>query len=127
MAVGAVEAAFGWYRPAARGSQLIRLMLERWADEEAAVTSSIGRGGLRRALVVVALTPVVAELTGFGAVETITERTRALSRPASRSSWAGSAARYVSVSLGAVLAAGWLGWATWMSILAVANPGLCVV
>lgn len=126
-AVGAVEAAFGWYRPAARGSQLIRFMLERWSDEEAAMTSSIGREGLRRALVEVAIMPVVSELTGFGAVDTITERARALSKPASRSSLAWSASSYVMVSLGAVLAAGSLGWATWMSILGVANPGLCVV
>jgi hypothetical protein len=127
LGVGAVEAAFGWYRPAARGSQLIRFMLERWSDEEAAVTSSIGREGLRRALVAVAMMPVVSELTGFGAVDTITERALALSRPASRLSPAGTASSYVMVSLGAVFAAGWLGWATWMSILAVANPGLCVV
>ncbi|HUP16395.1 MAG TPA: M56 family metallopeptidase [Acidimicrobiia bacterium] len=127
LAISAVEAAFGWYRPAARGSQLIRFMLERWADEEAAVTSSTGRDGLRRVLVTVAMTPVATELTGFGAVDTITERAQALSRPASRSSCAGSAATYIAVSLGAVLAAGWLAWATWMSILAVANPGLCVV
>ncbi len=127
LAIGAVEAAFGWYRPAARGVNLIRFMLERWSDEEAAVTSSTGRDGLRRALVVVAMTPVATELTGFGAVDTITERARALSRPAFRSSLVGSAASYVAVSLGAAASIGWLAWATWMSILAVANPGLCVV
>lgn len=127
LAVGAVEAAFGWYRPAARGSQVIRFMLERWSDEEAVVTSSIGRDGLRRALVAVAMTPIATELTGFGAVDTITERARALSGPEPRSSLAGTASSYVMVSLGAVLAAGSLGWATWMSILAVANPGLCLV
>jgi hypothetical protein len=127
LALGAVEAAFGWYRPAARGTHLIRFMLERWADEEAAVTSSVGREGLRRALVAVAMTQVAAELTGFGAVDTVSERAQALSRPASRSSWTGSAPGYVLVSLGAVLAVGGLAWATWMSILAVANPGLCVL
>lgn len=127
LAIGAVEGAFGWYRPAARGTNLIRLMLERWADEEAAVTNSTGRDGLRCVLVTVAMTPVATELAGFGAVDTITERARALSRPVSRWSWAGTAAGYVLVSLGAVASLGWLAWATWMSILAVANPGMCVL
>ncbi|MGI8518009.1 MAG: M56 family metallopeptidase [Acidimicrobiia bacterium] len=127
LAIGAVEAVFGWYRPAARGTNLIRFMLERWADEAAAETTSIGREGLRRVLVTVAIAPVAAELTGFGAVDTINERARALSRPGGRPSWAGRAAGYALVSLWAVLAAGGLGWATWMSVLAVANPGLCVL
>lgn len=127
LAIGAVEGGFGWYRPVARGVDLIRFLLERWSDEEAAMTSSIGREGLRRVLVTVAMTQVAAELTGFGAVDTITERARALSRPVCSSSWARRVAGYVLVSLGAVASFGWLVWATWMSIIAVANPGLCVL
>jgi hypothetical protein len=66
-------------------------------------------------------------VAGFGAADTITERAQALSMPPPHSRRALVAAGYLSVGLGAVASLGWLAWATWMSILAVANPGLCVL
>lgn len=127
LAVGAIEGAFGWYPLAARGTRMVRLALERWADEESAELIGDGRQGIRRALLAVTVALVDPAVAGFGSADTIAERARALSMPAPHSRWPCVAAGYLSVGLGAVVSLGWLAWATWMSMLAVANPGMCVL
>lgn len=127
LAIGAIEGAFGWYPLAARGARMVRLALERWADEESAEAIGDGREGLRRTLLAVTVAMVGPEVAGFGAADTISERVRALSMPAPHSRWPWVAAGSVSVGLGALLSLGSLAWATWMSILAVVNPGLCAL
>ncbi|MGH8957323.1 MAG: M56 family metallopeptidase [Acidimicrobiia bacterium] len=127
LATGAIEGAFGWYPLAARGARMVRLALERWADEESADTIGDGREGMRRTLLAATEALVAPEVASFGAADTISERAQALSMPAphSRSLW--GVVSNLSVRLGALVCLGWLAWATWMSMLAVANPGLCVL
>ncbi|MGH8925633.1 MAG: M56 family metallopeptidase [Acidimicrobiia bacterium] len=127
LAVGAVEAAFGWYPLVTRGVRMLRLALERWADEEAGKVTVAGRVGVRRALLAVTMVQLGSELAGFGAAETVAERARALLKPPPRSRMAFVAAGYLAVWSVALAALGSLAWATGMSLQAAATPGLCVL
>lgn len=82
LAAAFVDHAFAWFPAAGRSADTLRLALERWADEEAAVTCG-DRVAVRDALVAVATRLVVApSVAAFSAVETIGERLDALERDA---------------------------------------------
>lgn len=125
VALGAISSAFAWFPPARRAVAAVQFGLERWADEEAGESTN-GREGVRHALLAVTLARLGPEVAAFGS-DTIAERARALSGSPPRSSVLWAAAGYAIVSLAVVAAASSLAWATSMSILAVANPGLCVL
>lgn len=126
-ALSATTAAFSWFPPARLAVSKIRLALERWADEEAGEVAPRGRQGVRSALLEVALTGLDPEVSYFGSVDTISERAQALSDPPPRPSRLWVATGYVTVWAAALVATASLAWATGMSILAVTNPGLCVL
>lgn len=127
LALAGIELAFAWYPPAKRGAVMVRLALERWADEEAGETTGDGREGVRQALLGAAFRLVGRDVAAFGAADTLATRVRALDEPPPRSSPRWVAAGYLAVSVAGVMAVGSLGWAARMSILAVTNPGLCIV
>lgn len=127
LALAGIGTAFAWYPPARRGVLLVRLALERWADEEAGESTRYGREGVRRALLAAASALVVPEVAAFGSADTLAARVGALADPPPRSSPMWVATGYLVVWVVGVLASGSLGWAARMSILAVVNPGLCVV
>lgn len=127
MALAAISAAFGWYPLAARGDAMIRLGLERWADEEAGRSHQHGRPGIKKALVAAAFAEVAPETTGFGSAETVATRVSALDGQPPSSSSGLVAAGYATVGLATLAAAASLSWAAGMSFLAVTNPGLCVL
>ena len=122
-----IVSALRWYPPAVRGVAMVRLALERWADEEAGESTREGRQGVRRALLAATLTQVGPDVAAFGPADTVVARLRALSNPPPRSSPRIVAAGYFLVWLAGGTAAVSLGWASGMAILAVANPGLCVL
>ncbi|HET6950945.1 MAG TPA: M48 family metalloprotease [Acidimicrobiales bacterium] len=77
-----LEATFGWLAPARGSAMVLRLAVERWADEEAAGGPGADRPAVRRALVKsVALAPAAATPT-FSDVETIAARLDALAAAA---------------------------------------------
>ncbi|MPZ51365.1 MAG: M48 family metalloprotease [Acidimicrobiia bacterium] len=126
-ALAAVAAAFAWFPPTRWGVANVRLALERWADEEAGAVAPTGRQGVRSALLEVAWAGLGPEVASFGPVDTISERAEALSDPPPRPSRLRVVTGYVAVWVAALVATGSLAWATGMSILAVTNPGLCVL
>lgn len=127
LALAGIGSAFTWYPPARRGARMVRLALERWADEEAGEHTTNGRDNVRRALVSTAFALAGPEVAAFGSADTLMARVRALAAPPPRSSPVWVTAGYLTVWVTGVLAVGVLGWATRMSILAVTNPGLCIV
>lgn len=127
LALAGIGSAFAWYPPVGRGTVMVRLAMERWADEEAGESTSEGREGVRRALVAAAFRLIGPEVAAFGSADTLAARLRALAAPPPKSSPLWVTAGYLAVSAAGIMAAGSLGWAARMSILAVANPGLCVV
>ncbi len=127
LALAGIGSAFAWYPPARRGAVMVRLALERWADEEAGESTRHGRDGVRRALLATAFKLANPEVAAFGSADTLVARLRALAAPPPRSSPGWVAAGYLGVWVVGVAAVGSLGWAARMSILAVTNPGLCVV
>lgn len=127
-ASAAISSAFGWLPPVRSAGARVRLLLERWADEEAATVTAGGRAAVRRALLAVSLPGLAPEVAAFGSADTIAERVRALSESAPpRSSRRTVVAGYVTASLAVGVATGSLAWATAMTFLAVTNPGLCVL
>lgn len=106
---------------------MVRLALERWADEEAGENTTEGRDGVRRALMAAAFRLAGPEVAAFGSADTLEARVRALTGPPPRSSSWLVASGYLAVWVVGLMAAGSLGWAARMSILAVTNPGLCIV
>jgi beta-lactamase regulating signal transducer with metallopeptidase domain len=127
MVLAGIAAAFRWYLPAGRGAAMVRFGLERWADEEAGRFSPRGRLGLRNALLAAAFQPVVAEATGFGSADTVAARVRALTGPPPTSPRGLVAVGYAVIGLAGLTAVILLTWATRMSVLALTNPGLCVL
>lgn len=127
LALAGIGAAFAWYPPARRGARMVRLALERWADEEAGEHTTNGRDSVRRALQSAAFALVGPDVAAFGSADTLVARLRALAAPPPRSSPGWVTAGYLAVWVAGVLAVGVLGWTTRMSILAVTNPGLCIV
>lgn len=127
VALAGIESAFAWYPLAKQGAVMVRLALERWADEEAGECTDEGREGVRRALLAAAFKIVGRDVAAFGSADTWATRVRALDEPPPRAFPGWVAAAYLAVSVAGVLAVGSLGWAARMSILAVTNPGLCIV
>lgn len=127
LALVGIGAAFAWYPPAGRAARVIRLSLERWADEEASAHTTNGRDSVRRALLSAAFALVGPDVAAFGSADTLVARVRALTAPPPQSSPGWVTAGYLAVGVAGVVAVGVLGWTTRMSILAVANPGLCIV
>lgn len=78
--VAAITAALGWLPPVQTGSSRLRLALERWADEEAALTGGLGRQGVRDSLIEVVsrLMEVPAGAVGFGEAAMVGSRLQAL-------------------------------------------------
>lgn len=106
---------------------MVRLALERWADEEAGQHTTNGRDRVRRALLSAAFALAGPEVAAFGSADTLMARIRALAAPPPQSSPGWVTAGYLAVWVAGVSAVGVLGWAARMSILAVTNPGLCIV
>lgn len=80
MLASAVTAALGWLPPVHTGTDRLRLALERWADEEAALTVGLGRQGVRETLLEVLsrLLEVPVGAAGFGEASMVGNRLRAL-------------------------------------------------
>lgn len=113
LAVAAVvDGAFGLCPLVRRSTAVLRLALERWADEEAAGAVGGGRVAVRRALLQMTVSSLDPELAAFSATESIEERLAALETEPPRSALS---MRHLGVVLpagGMVLgaAAGLLGW-----------------
>ncbi|MBA2337859.1 MAG: M56 family metallopeptidase [Acidimicrobiia bacterium] len=123
----ATNAAFRWYPPASRAGRLIRLALERWADEDAAATLSGGRATILETLLTVTTRSPTPQVAAFGAAETIAARIHALAAPPPDQPpiW-----RILGYVLAGTLVLALLAptlWTGGMSILALTNPGLCLV
>lgn len=75
-----VEGSLGLLRPVRRSAAALRAALERWADEQAAATSTGGRASVRSALlrVAAAMAGVDPRLASFLAASTMAERIEAL-------------------------------------------------
>lgn len=127
LALAGIGSAFAWYPPARRGTRMVRLALERWADEEAGEHTINGRDSVRRALLSAAFALAGPEVAAFGSADTLVARVRALAAPPPRSSPVWVSTAYVAVWVTGALAVGAMAGATRMSILAVTNPGLCIV
>ncbi|MHB8328598.1 MAG: M56 family metallopeptidase [Acidimicrobiales bacterium] len=82
LALGAAaERGFRFWPPARSSTAVLRVALERWADEEAAGASGERRATLRDALVSVALAPAAEELAAFSGASGLIERIDALVHP----------------------------------------------
>lgn len=127
LVLAGIGSAFAWYPPARRGARMVRLALERWADEEAGEYTTHGRDSVRRALLSTAFALAGPEVAAFGSADTLMARVRALAAPPPQSSPVWVTVGYLAVWVTGVLAVGVLGWATRMSILAMTNPGLCII
>lgn len=127
LALAGIGLAFAWYPPARRSTAAVGLALERWADEGAGESTIEGRDGVRRALLAAAFRLVGPEVAAFGSADTLAARLRALAAPPPRSSAPWVTVGYLAVWGAGMMAAGSLTWAARMSILAVTNPGLCIV
>lgn len=127
LALGGIRAGFGWMPWISGGVERVRLSLERWADEDAAVSLSDDRQRVKSALVATVSQMVGVEVPAFGSAATIVDRVEALESAPPRSSvveriaWLGLVS---AVGLVAVVA---LSWSTSMSVLALTNPGLCIL
>lgn len=111
-AAAALELAFGWLPGVNDSTAVLRLSLERWADEEAA--AACGRATVRAALVAVtaALVSRPVGVVAFSTADTIRERLEALAREAPRPPLAPHLLLYVpGVLLGGLVLAGLSCWA----------------
>ncbi len=125
LSCAALESSFGWLSPVNQAVDTVRLSLERWADEGAALVAFKGREGVRHALLEVAMSHFAPAASGFGNPESLSARLDALrGRAPSALSWWASAV-YLTVAIGMLTAWGSVGWTTRMSILAVVNSGWC--
>jgi Zn-dependent protease with chaperone function len=75
---GAVERAFAFFPPSARGAAALRTALERWADEVAAGAAADARTRLRDAIVGVSGALVAPQVAALSAADTVAERVEAL-------------------------------------------------
>jgi len=126
-AAAVIGAAFGWIPTVSRALDGLHLALERWADEEAALTSRGGRAGLRKALLTASVGPVAEAVPGFGGPTMVAARIDALAQdPPSRSS---QPMRIANLAAGAaaLLAISAVGWTGMTSVVAMANAGTCIL
>lgn len=127
MVVAAIESAFGWLRPVSMAVARVRLSLERWADEEAAGGTALGRSRVRRALLNVSIGEATAGSVGFGEHRTVAARVNALSEPAPSRFSRWMLPGYLFLSAGGLFALVAVGRAGFHSVIAIANPGWCLV
>lgn len=125
-AAAVIGGAFGWIPAVSRALGGLHLALERWADEEAALTSRGGRAGLRNALLTASIGPIADAVPGFGGPRMVAARIDALAQdPPCRSS---QPMRIASLAAGgvsfALLTA--VGWTGMTSVVAMANAGRCI-
>jgi beta-lactamase regulating signal transducer with metallopeptidase domain len=125
-AIAAVEMAMGWVPPVRDALGSVRILLERWADEDAALTAAGGRSDVKRTLITACLatTPGAA---GFGGVEMVSERIAGLNGPSPRrfSKWVTAA--YVASTTLTVASFVLVAWTARLSVLVVISPGQCLV
>lgn len=123
----AIQAAVGWLPPVLRAVKMVRLSLERWADEDASLVAPRGRADVKNALLAVCMGHPTPGVVGFGSPDMVSERISALEKPAPSAFSTGLAYAYIAVGGGALLAWASVGWATRMSVIAVINAGQCLV
>lgn len=122
----ALEGTLGFLPFVRRSAAVLRLALERWADEEAAGVAPGGRVTVGEALEVVMGTTLSSSLAAFGAAETVVERHRALAGSVPSPGGRGFLAYAPVVTLVlAVLAS----WGAWLGSAgsALAAGSLCLV
>lgn len=117
-----VEAAFGWLPRVKSSIQVLRLGVERWADEHAAGTAPGPRKVLRSALLAAAGCSPQPGAAGLGAVEIAAERLRALEAAPSPES-----PRWLRLGAGMVGTAAASVWLTSMGVISISltSGGLC--
>jgi beta-lactamase regulating signal transducer with metallopeptidase domain len=122
----AVTAAFGWIPFVHRSVGVLRLALERWADEDAAEIVPGGRATVRAALVRVAVTGDVAAMA-FASAATVLARVEALDHPppgGTRGAWSTIVLSTAMLAAVALMSAGhWIGHAHRVIALAGWCPG----
>lgn len=123
----AMETAVGWLPPVATAVASVRLSLERWADEDAARQAPGGREQVRKALLVACLGHEVGHLAGFGKPEMVSARVASLDQPAQPRNAPLLRIAYALAGTTSLLAVVSVTWATRLSIIAVLNPGHCLV
>lgn len=105
----AIEGAFRWWPLARKSADVLRVALERWADEEAAGNDPAARTTLRKALICVALGPDTPTLAAFAGLGGLLERLDALDRrraPVSPLHWTGLLVPGLSLAVVAWLCVG---------------------
>ena len=121
----AVESGYAAVPLARRSAAVLRLALERWADESAAGSDRARRRDLRAALLDAAGMPAAGQLAALSAAATIAERVEALDRPPpAPPRWFVGATTAPWLALGATISfasGSWLEQARW----AVAMVGHC--
>lgn len=117
-----VEAAFGWLPRVKSSVQVLRLGVERWADEQAAGTAPGSRRVLRSALLAVAGCRPQPGTAGLGGVEMAAERLRALEAVPSSESL-----RWLRLGAGLVETAAASVWLTSVAVISISltSGGLC--
>ena len=117
-----VEAALGWLPRVRWSVQVLRLGVERWADEQAAGTAPGPRRVLRSALLAAAGCGPQPGTAGLGGVEMAAERLRALEAVPSPES-----PRWLRLGAGMVGTAAASVWLTSMAVISISltSGGLC--
>lgn len=123
----AVENAVGWLHPVAEAIATVRVSLERWADEDAALMVPDGRQHVKRALLTVCMGHGSPGVIGFGSPEMVSARVHGLEEPPPRRFSAWMAGGYLVFGVVAAISAASVGSATRMSILAVVHTGQCLM
>lgn len=119
-AAGFVASAFCWFAPARASVAVLRLGLERAADEAAASQITGGRQVLRAALVRTVATALGTPVAAFSAADTVAERLEALESPPPPAGLASLGLLYTpGIALGTASVAGLAAWSGYLHMLVV--------
>lgn len=123
--VAGARRAFGWFYPVRRSLQLLRLGIERVADEDAAAGNPLVRSAIRRALVKLSTGSNPSSVMAFSLPDQVIERVRALEKPVPTSSVLTLAGHLVLGSLlvaAAVTLGLWIGHTHQLAMLGAICP-----